>query len=202
MSNIFSFQNNSNNIIIVHARLAIIMAAIIVSSFSMISVLTILPLHSSNTLAFALQQTPANKSTTATIADQNAISHLKSLNQGKTAVIEKAIESPFIGNKTFYLFSSENEGINETKLGIPGDTYNLHTMVVHKGDNVSVHFYNLEIDENERHSFTIGAPYKIDSDLAGNEHAVIKFKVDHEGIFQYFCKYHPITMTGQLVVIS
>jgi plastocyanin len=51
-------------------------------------------------------------------------------------------------------------------------------------------------------SFTIGVPYKIDSDLAGNEHAVIKFKADHEGIFQYFCKYHPITMTGQLVVIS
>jgi nitrous oxide reductase len=201
MSNICRFQNNNN--IIVHATLAIIMAAIIVSSFSTISGLTILPLQTSNTLAFALQQTTAdNNKSTVTIADQNAISHLKLLNQSKTAVIEKAIGSPFTGNKTFYLFSSENEGINETKLGIPGDTYNLHTMVVHKGDNVTVHFYNLEIDENERHSFTIGVPYKIDSDLAGNEHAVIKFKADHEGIFQYFCKYHPITMTGQLVVIS
>jgi nitrous oxide reductase len=199
MNKIFRFQNNSN--IIVHATVAILMAAIIVSSSSMISGLTILPLQASNTLAFALQQTAANKST-ATIADQSAISHLKLLNQSKTALIEKAIGSPFTGNKTFYLFSSENEGINETKLGIPGDTYNLHTMVVHKGDNVTVHFYNLEIDENERHSFTIGVPYKIDSDLAGNEHAVIKFKADHEGIFQYFCKYHPITMTGQLVVIS
>jgi nitrous oxide reductase len=199
MNKIFRFQNNSN--IIVHATVAILMAAIIVSSSSMISGLTILPLQASNTLAFALQQTAANKST-ATIADQSAISHLKLLNQSKAALIEKAIGSPFTGNKTFYLFSSENEGINETKLGIPGDTYNLHTMVVHKGDNVTVHFYNLEIDENERHSFTIGAPYKIDSDLVGNEHAVIKFKADHEGIFQYFCKYHPITMTGQLVVIS
>jgi plastocyanin len=173
--------------------------------FSVISILTTMPLQTSNSLAFALQPATAdnNKSiTTTTIADQNATSHLKLLNQSKTAVIEKAIESPFTGNKTFYLFSSENEGVNETKLGIPDDTYNLHTMVVHKGDNVTVHFYNLEIDENERHSFTIGSPYKIDSDLAGNEHAVIKFKADHEGIFQYFCKYHPITMTGQLVVIS
>jgi nitrous oxide reductase len=199
MNKIFRFQNNNNNFV-VHATLAIIMAAIIVLSFSMISGLTILPLQTSNTLAFALQQTAANKST-STIADQNATSHLKLLNQSKTAVIEKAIESPFTGNKTFYLFSSENEGVNETKLGIPGDTYNLHTMVVHKGDNVTVHFYNLEIDENERHSFTIGPPYKIDSDLAGNEHAVIKFKADHEGIFQYFCKYHPVAMTGQLVII-
>jgi nitrous oxide reductase len=198
MNKISGFQNNNNNI--GQATLAIIMAAIIVSSFSMISGSTILPRQTSNTLAFALQQTAANKST-VTIADQSAISHLKLLNQSKTAVIKKAIESPFTGNKTFYLFSSENEGVNETKLGIPGDTYNLHTMVVHKGDNVTVHFYNLEIDENERHSFTIGAPYKIDSDLAGNEHAVIKFKADHEGIFQYFCKYHPVAMTGQLVII-
>jgi nitrous oxide reductase len=201
MNKIFRFQNN-NNIIFVHPTLAVIMATIIVSSFSMISELTILPLQTSNTLAFALEQTAAANKSTTTIADQNATSHLKLLNQSKTAVIEKAIESPFTGNKTFYLFSSENEGVNETKLGIPDDTYNLHTMVVHKGDNVTVHFYNLEIDENERHSFTIGSPYKIDSDLAGNEHAVIKFKADHEGIFQYFCKYHPITMTGQLVVIS
>jgi hypothetical protein len=113
MSNIFRFQNNNNNII-VHATLAIVMAAIIVSSSSMISGLTILPLQASNTLAFALQQDAANKST-VTIADQSAISHLKLLNQSKTAVIEKAIESPFTGNKTFYLFSSENEGVNETK---------------------------------------------------------------------------------------
>jgi nitrous oxide reductase len=198
MNKIFTDQNNNNNNIIVAATLAIIVSTIIISS--MISPLTI-PLQTSNTLAFALQQTTDNNKSTTTIADQNAISHLKLLNQSKTAVIEKAIESSSTGNKTFYLFSSENEGINETKLGIPGDTYNLHTMVVHKGDNVTVHFYNLEIDENERHSFTIGAPYKIDSDLAGNEHAVIKFKADHEGIFQYFCKYHPITMTGQLVII-
>ena len=37
-------------------------------------------------------------------------------------------------------------------------------MVVHKGDNVTVHLHNLENDENERHSFTIGAPYKKYSD--------------------------------------
>ena len=87
MNKIFRFQNNNNNFV-VHATLAIIMAAIIVLSFSMISGSTILPLQTSNTLAFALQQTAANKST-STIADQNATSHLKLLNQSKTAVIEK-----------------------------------------------------------------------------------------------------------------
>ena len=199
MNKIFRFQNNNNNII-VHATLAIIMAR-----YNRIVIFNDIRINNTTTTdfrhaCFCITANCCNKST-ATIADQNAISHLKLLNQSKTAVIEKAIESPFTGNKTFYLFSSENEGVNETKLGIPGDTYNLHTMVVHKGDNVTVHFYNLEIDENERHSFTIGAPYKIDSDLAGNEHAVIKFKADHEGIFQYFCKYHPVVMTGQLVII-
>jgi nitrous oxide reductase len=104
-------------------------------------------------------------------------------------------------NKNFYIFTTEVEGVNETKLGISGDIYSLQTMVVNKGDNVTVHFYNLEKDKDERHSFTIGAPYNINRDLAGGENATITFVADHEGVFQYHCLHHPPQMIGQLVVL-
>jgi plastocyanin len=104
-------------------------------------------------------------------------------------------------NKNFYLFTTEIEGVNETKLGLSGDVFSLQTMVVNKGDNVTVHFFNLEKDKSERHSFTIGAPYNINKDLAGGENATISFVADQKGIFQYHCIYHPPEMIGQLVVL-
>lgn len=104
-------------------------------------------------------------------------------------------------NKTFYLFTIETEGVNETKLGISGDVYSLQTMVVNKGDEVTVHFYNLEKDAGEKHSFTIGAPYNINKVLAGGDNATITFKADHEGVFQYHCMFHPPEMIGQLIVL-
>ena len=61
------------------------------------------------------------------------------------------------------LFSAEHEGVNETKLGIPPDTFSPDVLEVTEGDNVTVHFYNL--DTTDRHTFTIGAPYNINEDL-------------------------------------
>ena len=53
-----------------------------------------------------------------------------------------------------------------------------------------------------RHSFTIDAqPYSVDIDTAGGEIGNATITADQEGIFQYHCKYHPLTMTGQLVVL-
>jgi plastocyanin len=104
------------------------------------------------------------------------------------------------GQKEFYLFSVEIPEVDEETLGIPGDAYSLPTIVVNKGDNVTVHFYNVDPNTNERHSFTLGAPYSIDLDLAGGESSVVSFIADQEGIFQYYCKYHLPVMTGQLVV--
>ena len=105
-------------------------------------------------------------------------------------------------NKIFYLFSAEIEEVDEEKLGISDDVYLLPTMVVNKGDNtVTVHWHNLEKDARERYSFTIEAPYNINKDLAGGQNAEATFTADHEDIFQYFDKYHPETMTGQLVVL-
>ena len=105
-------------------------------------------------------------------------------------------------NKIFSLFTAKIEGIDLKKLGISGDVYSLPTMLVNKGDTVSVHFYNLEKDASKRHSFTIGAPYSIDKDLVGGQDEIATFTADNEGTFQYFDKYHPQTMTGQLVVLS
>jgi hypothetical protein len=61
------------------------------------------------------------------------------------------------------LFSAEHEGVNETKLEIPPDTYSPDILEVNEGDNLTIHFYNL--DTTDRHTFTIGTPYNINEDL-------------------------------------
>lgn len=63
-------------------------------------------------------------------------------------------------------------------------------MIVNKGDNVTVHFYNVDPVTNERHSYMIGAPYNVDADITFEESTVVSFMADHEGIFQYYCKYY------------
>jgi hypothetical protein len=59
-------------------------------------------------------------------------------------------------SKSFYLFTGEMEGINETKLGMPADYYIPNIFVANKGDSITMHFYNLDADD--RHTFTIGGP--------------------------------------------
>jgi plastocyanin len=121
------------------------------------------------------------------------------LNGTRTTTTTKAASSS--NNKIFYLFSAEIEGVDEEKLSSSDDVYSLPTMVVNKGDTVTVHFYNLEKDTRERYSFTIEAPYNINKDLAGGQNVEATFTADHEDIFQYFDKYHPQIMTGQLVLL-
>jgi plastocyanin len=102
-------------------------------------------------------------------------------------------------NKIFYLFSAEHEGVNETKLEIPPDTYSPDVLEVTEGDNVTIHFYNL--DTTDRHTFTIGAPYNINEDLLPGNNATFAFKAGDEGVFRFYCTYHQPTMSGQLVVL-
>jgi hypothetical protein len=64
--------------------------------------------------------------------------------------------------KTFYVFASEVENVDENKLKVAGDSYSVHILVANKCDKVSVHFYNVDDVKTERHSFTIGDPYKVD----------------------------------------
>ncbi len=116
-----------------------------------------------------------------------------------TATTVPTLTTP--GVKEFYLFTAEIPDVTEEKLKVAGDAFSIPTMIVNKGDNVTVHFYNVDPVTDERHSFTIGAPYNVDADIAFGESDVVSFMADHEGIFQYYCKYHLPVMTGQLQVV-
>ncbi|HXX95553.1 MAG TPA: cupredoxin domain-containing protein [Candidatus Bathyarchaeia archaeon] len=102
-------------------------------------------------------------------------------------------------NKSFYLYTGEIEGINETKLGMPADYYIPNIFVANKGDTITVHFYNLDADD--KHSFTIGTPYNINQNVAPLHNATFTFKAGNEGVYRFYCTYHQPTMTGQLIVL-
>jgi plastocyanin len=113
---------------------------------------------------------------------------------------------PASTNKTFYIFSVEVEGVNETAAGIAGDVYSLPVIEVNRGDSVTVQFYNteeLEVGETpERHAFKIDAqPYSVNIDVGPGESGNATFTADQEGIFPYYCIYHLPSMTGELVVL-
>ncbi len=129
-----------------------------------------------------------------------------------TTTTTQSITPPASSNKTFSVFSTEVEGLDETYI------YSLPVIVANRGDSVTVHLHNIE-EATEggteeateggteeategRHSFTIDTqPYSVDIDTAAGEIGNATFTADQEGIFQYYCKYHPQTMTGQLVVL-
>ena len=125
-------------------------------------------------------------------------------------------------NNTFSIFTSEVPGLEETYI------YSLPVIVANRGDSMTVSLHNTEgateegegateeggtTEEGEgateeggttegRHSFTMDAqPYTVDIDTAAGETGNATLTADQEGIFQYHCKYHPETMTGQLVVL-
>jgi nitrous oxide reductase len=105
------------------------------------------------------------------------------------------------GEKTFYIFTSEVQNVDENKLKVAGDSFSVNTLVVYKGDKVTVIFYNVDDVKTERHSFTIGDPFKVDIDLGFAQNGNAKFTADQSGIFPYYCKYHLPVMTGQLLVL-
>ena len=105
------------------------------------------------------------------------------------------------GEKTFYIFTSEIANVAEEKLKVAGDYYSLPTIVANKGDKVTVKFYDVDDVKTERHSFTIGDPYKVDIDLGFGQNGNATFTADHTGVFTYYCRYHLPVMTGQLLVL-
>jgi hypothetical protein len=56
------------------------------------------------------------------------------------------------GEKTFYIFTSEVENVDENKLKVAGDSFSLQTIVANKGDKVNVNFYNVDDVQTEIHS--------------------------------------------------
>ena len=105
------------------------------------------------------------------------------------------------GEKTFYIFTSEVENVDENKLKVAGDSYSVHTLIANKGDKVTVNFYNVDDVKTERHSFTIGDPYKVDIDLGFAQNGNATFTADQTGVFTFYCRYHLPVMTGQLLVL-
>src|SRR5215218_1507725 len=126
-------------------------------------------------------------------------------------------------NKTFYLFNTELEGADVGTTGVDTYIYSLPVIVANRGDSVTVNLVNIaETEEEEeeteeegtvgeeeeateeegRHSFTIDTPpYSVNVDTASGQSGNATFTADQEGIFQYYCMYHPQTMRGQLVVL-
>jgi plastocyanin len=128
-------------------------------------------------------------------AQSNSSSVQNQKGSSGTSVSSNALGS----NKSFYLFTDEIEGINETKLGMPADYYIPNIFVANKGDLVTMHFYNLDADD--RHTFTIGSPYNINEDVAPLHNVTFTFKAGNEGVYRFYCTYHQPTMTGQLIVL-
>jgi nitrous oxide reductase len=124
---------------------------------------------------------------------------MQNMSNATAPVAEKLQEIP--GEKTFNVFTSEIENVDENKLGVAGDAYSVHTLVANKGDKVTVNFYNVDDVQTERHSFTIGDPYKVDIDLGFGQNGNATFTADKTGVFTFYCRYHLPVMTGQLVVL-
>jgi nitrous oxide reductase len=134
--------------------------------------------------------------------DENETSEAAMKNMSKaTATSGKIPSMSTPGEKKFYIFTSEVENVDENKLKVTGDSYSVHTLVANKGDKVTVKFYNVDEVQTERHSFTIGDPYKVDIDLGFGQNGNATFTADQTGVFTYYCRYHLPVMTGQLVVL-
>ena len=116
-----------------------------------------------------------------------------------TAATIPSLSTP--GEKNLYVLTSEIEDVDEEKLKIAGDAFSVNTLVANKGDKVTVHFYNVDPVKEERHSFTVGDPYKVNIDVAFAESGNATFTADNTGVFPFYCVYHLPVMAGQLVVL-
>lgn len=110
------------------------------------------------------------------------------------------VSEPGVKPNEYYMFTQELNA-HESKLGVPVAVFTLTNIIVHKGDNVTIHFYNTGEDVDDRHSFTMQSPYKMNHDLAGGENRTFSFKTDTVGGFTYYCIYDLPSMTGHLEVL-
>ena len=125
-----------------------------------------------------------------------------------TSTTNQTMAPSSTNNKTSYLFNTELERLDEATAGIPHYIYSLPVIVANKGESLDVNLFNIaeteeeETEEEGRHSFTINTPpYSVGIDIAAGESGNATFTAEEEGEFEYFYKYHPPTMGGQLVVL-
>ncbi|MGI0041998.1 MAG: cupredoxin domain-containing protein [Nitrosopumilaceae archaeon] len=110
------------------------------------------------------------------------------------------VGAPGVGKNEFYIFTQELEA-DEEKLGVPVAVFSLTEIVVHKGDHITIHFINPAEEPDDRHTFTMEEPYKMNYDLAGGESTTFSFTANTVGTFTYYCTYDLPSMVGQLVVL-
>ncbi len=100
--------------------------------------------------------------------------------------------------KTFHLFTLEIEV--EEKLKLENSFY-INSLAVEKGEKVTVNFYNVDPVRQERHSFTIGDPYRVDIDIAFAENGNVILTVNNQTTNPYYCKYHQPVIVGQVLAL-
>ena len=110
------------------------------------------------------------------------------------------IGAPGINKNEFYIFTQELNA-DEEKSGVPVAVFSLTEIVVHKGDKITIHFINPAEEPDDRHTFTLDAPYQMNYDIAGGESTTFSFTADTVGTFTYYCTYDLPSMIGQLVVL-
>ena len=170
-----------------NSRLALVCTVAATLSFLIVSLYT----TSNQMVAFGQDNATASKNETSSMAMMNA-------NMSSGGKIP-SLSTP--GEKVFYVFTSEIEGVDEEKLKVAGDAFSVNTLVANKGDKVTVHFYNVDPVKEERHSFTVGDPYAVNIDVGFAESGNATFTADKVGVFPFYCKYHLPVMEGQLVVL-
>ena len=170
-----------------NSRLALVCTVAATLSFLIVRLYT----TSNQMVAFGQDNATAPKNETSSMAMMNA-------NMSSGGKIP-SLSTP--GEKAFYVFTSEIEGVDEEKLKVAGDAFSVNTLVANKGDKVTVHFYNVDPVKEERHSFTVGDPYAVNIDVGFAESGNATFTADNVGVFPFYCKYHLPVMEGQLVVL-
>jgi plastocyanin len=122
-------------------------------------------------------------------------------NMSNVTAPQAEIHQEIPAEKTFYVFTSEVENVDESKLGVAGDSFDVQTLVANQGDKVNVNFYNVDDVQTERHSFKIDDPYEVNIDLGFDQKGNATFTAGETGVFTYYCAYHLPVMKGQLVVL-
>ena len=157
-------------------------------------------------LSFVIGGLPVMPTSMVTYGQENETSdenqaqnmNMTNMNLSSSATIP-SLSTP--GEKNFYVFTTEIEDVDEDKLKVAGDAFSVNTLVANKGDKVTVHFYNVDPVKEERHSFTVGDPYKVNIDVGFAENGNTTFTADNTGVFPFYCAYHLPVMAGQLVVL-